>query len=248
MVVMLTYWLSYEYVAATARAPWARMRKALRATYHVSACWRAPWTAPRTLLALIDAYSQPMTPPTSAPPPSNLAALPPRRRLPAGRRGIARAGRGCYTLDAEPCPRTTPRCALDAVPQRPVRGRRNRRRRSRLGRHGRGQPRHRRRRADRAARDGAHGPVPPHPRPRQPARPAATRDASPAWFWLGYALARYAQGIHVARALAQGLGAAGARRAGRPRWRWRPTMPTRTPRWAPSRPRRSTRSARWWPP
>ena len=32
------------------------------------------------------------------------------------------------------------------------------------------------------------------------------RDAS-AWFWLGYALARYAQGIHVARALAQGLGA-----------------------------------------
>ena len=27
-----------------------------------------------------------------------------------------------------------------------------------------------------------------------------------AWFWQGYALARYAQGIHVARALAQGLG------------------------------------------
>ena len=28
-----------------------------------------------------------------------------------------------------------------------------------------------------------------------------------AWYWQGYALARYAQGIHVARALAQGLGA-----------------------------------------
>lgn len=27
-----------------------------------------------------------------------------------------------------------------------------------------------------------------------------------AWYWQGYALARYAQGIHVARALAQGLG------------------------------------------
>ena len=27
------------------------------------------------------------------------------------------------------------------------------------------------------------------------------------WYWLGYALARHAQGIHVARALAQGLGA-----------------------------------------
>lgn len=32
------------------------------------------------------------------------------------------------------------------------------------------------------------------------------RDAS-AWYWLGYALARHAQGIHMARALAQGLGA-----------------------------------------
>jgi len=31
------------------------------------------------------------------------------------------------------------------------------------------------------------------------------RDAS-AWYWQGYALARCAQGIHVARALAQGLG------------------------------------------
>ena len=30
-------------------------------------------------------------------------------------------------------------------------------------------------------------------------------DAS-AWYWQGYALARYAEGIHVARALAQGLG------------------------------------------
>lgn len=28
-----------------------------------------------------------------------------------------------------------------------------------------------------------------------------------AWFWQGYALTRYSQGIHVARALAQGLGA-----------------------------------------
>ena len=27
------------------------------------------------------------------------------------------------------------------------------------------------------------------------------------WYWLGYALARHAQGIHVARALAQGIGA-----------------------------------------
>lgn len=33
-------------------------------------------------------------------------------------------------------------------------------------------------------------------RPRQPS----------AWYWQGYALARYANGIHVARALAQGLG------------------------------------------
>jgi hypothetical protein len=32
------------------------------------------------------------------------------------------------------------------------------------------------------------------------------RDAS-GWYWLGYALTRHAQGIHVARALAQGIGA-----------------------------------------
>ncbi|QTD45060.1 hypothetical protein [Ottowia testudinis] len=31
--------------------------------------------------------------------------------------------------------------------------------------------------------------------------------AANAWYWQGYALARYAEGIHVARALAQGLGA-----------------------------------------
>ena len=30
--------------------------------------------------------------------------------------------------------------------------------------------------------------------------------AANAWYWQGYALARYAEGIHVARALAQGLG------------------------------------------
>ena len=37
---------------------------------------------------------------------------------------------------------------------------------------------------------------------------AAQRPDQPnAWYWQGYALARYAQGIHVARALAQGLGA-----------------------------------------
>ena len=36
---------------------------------------------------------------------------------------------------------------------------------------------------------------------------AAQRPRCPnAWYWQGYALARYAQGIHVARALAQGLG------------------------------------------
>lgn len=36
---------------------------------------------------------------------------------------------------------------------------------------------------------------------------AAQRPGDPnAWYWQGYALARYAQGIHVARALAQGLG------------------------------------------
>ena len=37
---------------------------------------------------------------------------------------------------------------------------------------------------------------------------AAQRPGHPnAWYWQGYALARYAEGIHVARALAQGLGA-----------------------------------------
>lgn len=36
---------------------------------------------------------------------------------------------------------------------------------------------------------------------------AAQRPQQPsAWYWQGYALARYANGIHVARALAQGLG------------------------------------------
>ena len=36
---------------------------------------------------------------------------------------------------------------------------------------------------------------------------AAQRPTHPnAWYWQGYALAHYAQGIHVARALAQGLG------------------------------------------
>ena len=36
---------------------------------------------------------------------------------------------------------------------------------------------------------------------------AAQRPDQPnAWYWQGYALAQYAQGIHVARALAQGLG------------------------------------------
>jgi len=32
-------------------------------------------------------------------------------------------------------------------------------------------------------------------------------DKASGWYWLGYALARHAQGIHVARALAQGIGA-----------------------------------------
>lgn len=39
------------------------------------------------------------------------------------------------------------------------------------------------------------------------AQAAQRPDLANAWYWQGYALARYAEGIHVARALAQGLGA-----------------------------------------
>ena len=39
------------------------------------------------------------------------------------------------------------------------------------------------------------------------AHAAARPDQPNAWYWQGFALARYAEGIHVARALAQGLGA-----------------------------------------
>ncbi len=70
MVVMLTYWLSYEYVLQprSAMEPENAQDALLRGAYHVLGLL-APHLdeAPRThLLALIDAYSQPMTPPTSA--------------------------------------------------------------------------------------------------------------------------------------------------------------------------------------
>ncbi|WP_028604582.1 hypothetical protein [Ottowia thiooxydans] len=42
---------------------------------------------------------------------------------------------------------------------------------------------------------------------RSRAHAAEEPDNPNAWFWQGYALTRYSQGIHVARALAQGLGA-----------------------------------------
>lgn len=41
---------------------------------------------------------------------------------------------------------------------------------------------------------------------RASAHAADEPDNPNAWFWMGYALWRYSQGIHVARALAQGLG------------------------------------------
>ena len=62
------------------------------------------------------------------------------------------------------------------------------------------------------------------------------KDAN-AWYCMAYALGRYSQGISVAKALAQGLGAQGRRPRSRRRSSCRPSTPTRTSRSAPSTPR-----------